>query len=219
MKFRMFLVLATGLILLCGNGCLTYKQTIIFNADGSCLVSYFLSCPEEYAPLLESSMQYLGTTRALFGRGPALNYLDEAALRQAMAAEAIELRQYRRFRRDGVEHLQIIALARQSEAVFRSGMFGGFRRQPGTGGETSVLADIPAMPATFSAERLQELRALCEGLDLTLVLVAPEPIVAGNGQLSDAKTMVWQWEIESDPAAPGLFRRSYPQIAMTWKPN
>lgn len=219
MKFRIFVVWAAALVLLCGSGCLTYKQTIIFNADGSCLVSCFLSCPEEYAPLLESSLQHLGTTRALLGRGPALNYLDEAALRQAMAAEAIELRQYRRFRRDGVEHLQIIALARQSEAVFRSGLFGGFKRQAGAGGETSMVADIPAMPVSLGGERLQELRALCAGLDLTLMVVAPEPIVSGNGDLNDAKTMVWQWQVESDPAAPGLFRRSFPQIALTWKPN
>lgn len=162
-------------------------------------------------------MSYLATTRTILGKGSSLNYLDEASLRAAMGKEDIELRQYRRFKRDGVEHLQIIALARNAEAVFRSGIFGAFRLHQEGSGAFSVQADIPAIPATLSAERLQELRALCEGLDLALVLVAPENIVAGNGKLSDPKTMVWQWEIERDAAAPALFRQSFPKIAMTWK--
>ncbi len=206
-----FLLFSAGLSLLF-SACLTFRQTLTFNRDSSCVATYEYSFPEEQAGLWQNVDAFLGEKQ----NAPAGNFLNEQAVRQFFSANDLEVRQYRQYIKNKIRHVEIIVLARDGEKAINSGIFGDFRLRKNALGDFQFKGILTPFPSDMSAENLARLQKLASGLSFQFRLNVPTAIISSNGRMLDYRQTEWAYSWPQGEESSSIFTPNPQTLEATW---
>lgn len=209
---RRTILLFSGLLSLFVSGCLTFRQTLTFNRDSSCVATYEYSFPEEYAGLWQNFDVFFAEKQ----KAPAGNFLNEQAVRQFFADNALEVRQYRQFIENKIRHVEIIVLARDGEKAINSGIFGDFQLTKNALGDFQFRGNLAPVPSDLTPETLARLQKLASGLSFQLQLKVPTAIIKSNGRLLDYRQTEWTYAWPAGQANSSIFKPKPLTLEATW---
>jgi len=206
----LFLVLIISLI----NGCLTFRQSLVFHKDSTCIATYDYILPEKYVPLLLESGKVLAEKT---GDGPPLTFfLDEAAVQKYFVARGLEVRQYRQSKAAQNLHVQIIVLARDAQQAMQSGAFGTLKLNKDVLGDWHLSGALATLPEGLDRGELARWQKFCEGISLSLNVTTPTAVIRSNGEQGSFNQVSWQYAWPATATASSLFAPSPAQVEVTW---
>ena len=209
--------LKTLLLLLLGvslfSGCLTFRQTLVFHKDSTCIATYDYTLPREYAPLLREGLRVLGEVD---GGTPLSLFLDEAAAKEYFAARGLELRQYRQSQEGPDLQVQIIVLARDVPQAMANGAFGTLRLTKDVLGDWHLSGPLAALPEKLDRAELAHWQKLCQGTSVSLAVTTPTAVIRSNGRNTAFNQVVWEYAWPATAEASSLFQPSPAQVEVTW---
>ncbi|OGV72080.1 MAG: hypothetical protein A3K19_08315 [Lentisphaerae bacterium RIFOXYB12_FULL_65_16] len=208
---------AMALGLLLNAGCLYLDQAIVLREDGSCTVTYRYSVPEDAVPNLATAQRVIEQWQ---GRNPGPDSNDlqwcfsRPAVSRHFAGRGLTLKGHRIYEKDGRRYAEITVNADNAWAALESGKFGPFQLSRTAEGDYRLRADIPEDPAAKppTPEQRDKLRALCEGLSLTLTLETPTKIISTSSTAASGKKATWVF----DPRVDDTFLAKTPVIDLTF---
>ena len=206
--FLLFLLLLALLF----SGCLTFRQTLTFNQDSSCVATFEYSLPEEYVGLWQNAEQFLETKREL----PTGNFFDEKAVRKFFADNGLELRQYRQYIENKIRHVEIIVLARDGAKALNSGVFGDFRLVKDALGDSLFSGSLAPFPGDLSAGELARLQKMAEGLSFQFRLKVPTAFISSNGTMIDYRQTEWNYSWPQKDANQSIFAPERQALEASW---
>ncbi len=134
-----------------------------------------------------------------FGKIPkshAFLFLDEPSVQEYFRRENIDLRIYRKSRKDGWTTVEITVLARKPAEALASGIFGPFSLEKKDGLTTLTLP----MPATeLTPEQGRQLAWFAKDFTARFSITAPTRILDSNGTLQE-KTASWTLPFDGTPS-------------------
>ncbi|MBR0459145.1 MAG: hypothetical protein IJJ26_07895 [Victivallales bacterium] len=126
----------------------------------------------------------------------AFLFLEEPAVQEYFRRENVDLRLYRKTRKDGWTTVEIIVLARKPAEALASGLFGPFTFEKNDG-HTTVTLPMPATELALSPEN--PIAWFAKELTARFSVTAPLPILQTNGTLED-KTASWNLPFDGEPS-------------------
>ncbi len=205
-----FLVLILGLI----NGCLTFRQSLVFHKDSTCIATYDYILPEQYVPLLLESGKLLAEKD---GGGPPLTFfLDEMAAKKYFSSRGLEVRQYRQSKIAQNLHVQIIVLARDAPKAMQDGAFGTFKLNKDMLGDWHLSGTLARLPENIDPGELARWQKLCEGSSLSLNVTTPTAVIRSNGEPGAFNQVSWQYAWPATASASSLFAPLPAEVEVTW---
>ncbi|MFA6929175.1 MAG: hypothetical protein WCT05_02530 [Lentisphaeria bacterium] len=208
---RTFLILYLAVSLFF-SGCLTFRQSLVFHRDASCVVTYEYSFPEEYASLWQHVSIFLGSKHKEAGG----SFLDEKAVRQFFTENALEVRQYRQYIQDKIRHVEIIVLSRDGEKAINSGIFGDFQLSKNALGDSFFKGNLTPLPTDLSKETRTRLQKLGTGLTFQFRLKVPTEIIQSNGRMLDYQQTEWTYAWPASSEASSIFAPAHQILEATW---
>lgn len=207
----MILLFSLGLSLLI-SGCLTFRQTLTFNRDSSCIATYEYSFPEEYAGLWQNADSFLREKQS----APSGNFLNEKAVRQFFADNAIEVRQYRQYIENKIRHVEMIVLARDAEKAINIGIFGDFHLSKNALGDFHFKGNLAPVPSDLSPETITRLQNLGKGLSFQFILIVPTALISSNGRPIDYRQTQWTYSWPAGEEKSSIFDPKPQTLEATW---
>lgn len=203
-------------------GCLDHEQTVVFNNDGSVIVSFLYIFPENQRQTLENAQAVIDQWQGQGdqdNRVPGINsFLNEEAVKSYFNARAdIELRHYKQTTDNGFCRVQIIVLGRDAASAINSGIFGAFQLKQ-ENGLTTFSAELPSTPARWDQQRLAQLRTLLANTQLKLSVTTPAPIRHCSRDRHDKNSATWSFTAQPSPDRPDsadLFAPP-PPMSVSW---
>lgn len=200
---------------LCG-GCLHLDQAIILHKDGSGRMLFHYSVPEDTVTTLAAGQRIIEQWQ---GRNPGPEATDlqwffsKPAVTRQFTSRGTSLKEYRVYNKGGRRHVQIEVAAANAWTALESGRFGDFQVTRTPEGDVVIRADLPEDPSAEppGPKELERLRALCEGLSMTLTIEAPTEVLdatapGGGG----GRKATWVF----DPAVDESFLSRMPVIEL-----
>lgn len=206
-----FLFLAAGLCVFY-SGCLTFRQTLAFNRDSSCIATYEYSFHEEQASLWQNADMFLKDKQ----KEPSGNFLNEAAVRQFFTENGLEVRQYRQYIENKIRHVEIIVLARDAEKAINSGIFGDFHLRKNALGDYQFKGNLSAIPSDLTPETQARLQKLASGLSFQFRLKTPTAIISSNGRMLDYQQAEWTYCWPQKKEGSSIFAPEPQTLEATW---
>ncbi len=197
------------------SGCLTFRQSLVFQQDLTCIATYDYALPQEYVPLLKESGKILGE---ISGSGTALTFfLEETAVCDYFNSLGLEVRQYRQIKEGGLLRVQIIVLARDGAKATANGAFGNFQLTKDVLGDWHLRSVLSSLPSNLDSSELARWQNLCRGSNLTLEITAPTAIIRSNGRITAFNRVSWQYSWPATEAAESLFQPAPPpELEVVW---
>ena len=208
---QLFLFLAASLCLLY-SGCLTFKQTLTFNRDSSCVATYEYSFHEEQVGLWQNADIFLRDKQ----NEPSGNFLNESAVRKFFAENGLEVRQYRQYIENHIRHVEIIVLARDAEKAINSGIFGDFHLDKNALGDYQFKGSLSPVPSDLTPETRTRLQKLASGLSFQFRLKTPTAIISSNGRKLDYQQTEWSYSWPPKEESSSVFAPEPQTMEATW---
>lgn len=193
------------------SGCLRFKQSLIFNKDGTCTIIYKYSIPEEHL-IIWSNFPYSANQK----NGLGGNFLNRQAVESFFSDNEIELRQYRQYTEGTIRHVEIIVLSRNIERDFNKGVFGDFELKKNLLGDYSLTGKLTLLPDNLSEEAQARLIKYSKGLSLSLSLSAPTAIISSNGRKLDYRQVEWSYSNPVEKNSSYIFSLKNENLEATW---
>ncbi|MDD3695110.1 MAG: hypothetical protein PHG44_03995 [Lentisphaeria bacterium] len=182
-------------------GCLTIKQSLVFNQDSSCIMTYEYSFPEEQLALWQEVESILGDKYGEISK----SFLDEQSARIFFSDNGLELRQYRQYAKNKLMHIEIIVLARDAQKAVNSGIFGDFQLHQDALGDQLFKGRLNPLPDDLPAAALERLQKYAAGLNMSLRLKSPTALIRSNGLSIDYRQTEWAYAWPPQAEAASIF--------------
>lgn len=194
------------------SGCLTFRQTLTFNRDSSCVATYEYSFQEEQAGLWQNVDIFLRDKQ----NEPSGNFLNEQTVRQFFAENGLEVRQYRQYIENKIRHVEIIVLAREGEKAINSGIFGDFHLSKNALGDFQFKGNLSPIPSDLTPETQTRLQKLASGISFQFRLKAPTAIILSNGRMLDYQQTEWTYSWPQKEESSSIFAPEPQTLEATW---
>ncbi|NMA43766.1 MAG: hypothetical protein GX946_10355 [Oligosphaeraceae bacterium] len=182
-------------------GCLTLKQTLVFNQDSSCIVTYEYSFPEEQRALWQEVESILGEKYGEISK----SFLNEQGARQFFTDNGLELRQYRQYIKNQLMYVEIIVLARDAEKAINSGIFGDFQLHRDALGDQLFSGKLTPLPDDLPVAALERLQKYAGSMSMSLRLKSPTALIRSNGLNIDYRQTEWAYAWPPEHEAASIF--------------
>ena len=199
------LIIAIAFLLV---GCLELEQKIVLSSDGSAVLTYIYDIPNENLPFIEGYFASLSP--------PGNSFLSEAAVKKFYnrPKDGIELRGYKRLKKNDRTPIQIILLTRDFEKAQKTDCFPSLSYVKGKDATPSRLElKFPSPPEDKSKEEIAQAAALCKGLKITCEIQVPTPIKNTIGHKRTPRSAIWHFS--ADTTAAQIFN-PLPQVFVEW---
>lgn len=179
MKVPLIAILISCL-LLCG--CFEMEEKIVLGSDGSAVITLLYTIRDDQIPAVNA---FLETTM------PKVRLFDEAAMKSVFNRKDLdlELRSYRKIKRDNTTTIQIIVLALNADKAFKSGLFGNITMERLEDKTRQLALTVPNVP---NAGENKELVQLCKDIKVSLEIHTPSSIKNTTGTKINQKTVAWE---------------------------
>jgi hypothetical protein len=209
-RLRNISLLAASILLL--SGCLTVEESMKFDKDGTCVVTWRYVLPEAWIPTAEVCAKQLSRP----GQTPVGLPEEQTTKAFFEAHPELELRQFRRQVKDGNLEIEIIALARHPLKAFEEGLFPGLTLHRDDLGDLTLTGNpLDSLPPLTSAET-ERFRAVLKGASLTFTLQTPTEIIASNGKRQAFNLIAWKWRLEPLPGELPLLNPPAEPLTAKW---
>lgn len=198
-------IIAISLLLV---GCLELEQKIVLSSDGSAVLTYIYDIPNENLPVIEGYFSSLSP--------PGNSFLSEASVKKYYnrPQDGIELRGYKRLKKNDKTIIQIIVLTRDFEKAMKTDCFPSFAYTKAKDSTPNRLElKFPPPPEDKTKEEIAEMAGLCKGLKLSCELQVPTPIKNTIGHKRTPRSAVWHFS--ADTAAAQIFN-PLPPVFVEW---
>ena len=174
MKVPLIAILISCL-LLCG--CFEMEEKIVLGSDGSAVITLLYTIRDDQIPL---------STPSLKQRCQKVRLFDEAAMKSVFNLKDLdlELRSYRKIKRDNTTTIQIIVLALNADKAFKSGLFGTIKMERLEDKTRQLALTVPNVP---NAGENKELVQLCKDIKVSLEIHTPSSISILQARKSTTK--------------------------------
>ncbi|MCR4573386.1 MAG: hypothetical protein K5787_06435 [Lentisphaeria bacterium] len=182
-------------------GCLELEQKIVLSSDGSAVFTFIYDIPNENLPAVEGF--FAAQTP------PDGGFLSESAVKKFYnrPQDGIELRGYRRIKKDNHTIVQVIVLARNMDKAMKTDCFPSVeytKKTKETPGRLELK--LPKLPENASEADLKQVANFCKGLKLTCEFQTPANIekISKFGHQSSSRRAVWHFS--ADTAAAPIYK-------------
>lgn len=197
--------LALACLSLCLCGCVEFEQRLLILPDGSGEIAFTYSVEESQLNTLTHAQ---AAVESLQGRGQQAQNRTAAQLqwmfntevaRQFFSGDGIKLERYLVFTRGERKVVQVLCAVKNMRQALATGRFGDFTLTRNADGNWVLGMELPEGPEKVSDERVAQLKTLCKGLKLKLVIQTPTAITAklGGGKAEDQR-VEWDFDLDKD---------------------
>lgn len=181
------------------NSCFELKQSLIFQSDDTCIMSWSYLFPEKYQTALqqcESRFQNSSSKRVPY------TIMNKESWQKWVAQNPdLELRGYSLYTIDDQVKVRIVVLCKNAMKNINSGIFGDLQLHKNSLGDVDCQINISKLdPEKFTQNK--DLQLLLKDAHMTYTVNTPTALLKTNGKKESFQSASWQWDFAPKTSMP-----------------